>query len=483
MNDPKMIFDREGLQKLLQERVANVPSASHLREILARAREKNGLSVDDVAALIVAPREFDQEMFEVSARVRNEIYGNRMVLFAPLYWSNFCANDCAYCSFRTSNKSERRVRLSLDSVVEETTALLDMGHKRIILESGEHAKKNSLDYLVRVIETIYGTKNTHGDQIRRVNVNIAASTVDEYRRLAAANIGTYNLFQETYHQPTYERMHPTTSLKGNFSRQLFAMDRAIEGGLKDLGMGVLYGLSDWKLEVLSLIAHAQYLERTYGIGPHTISVPRICAIRGGTFVPPHPVSDDDFLRLIAIIRMAVPYAGMVVSTRERSEMRMKAFAIGISQTSAGSKTTPGGYAQGVSSGSGQFLTHDDRTLDEVTGDLLRNGFIPSHCTACEFMGREGKQFLPLAKTGEIRAFCQPNSIVTLKEFLRDYASPETRARGELVIARELEYIPEKSNFSIPVLNTATQALPDDIKGWTSKVLKQLDAGNREYQYL
>lgn len=482
MNDPRRIFDQSQVRTLLQGG-RRQSSLLRIREILAKAAENNGLTPEEATTLMFAPREFDDEMFAVSGRVRDEIYGNRMVLFAPLYWSNYCANDCAYCSFQTSNRHEKRMRLSLDAVQAETLALLDMGHKRVILESGEHAKKNRLDYLLRVIETIYATENHHGDKIRRVNVNIAAASADEYRQLAAANIGTYNLFQETYHRPTYERMHPTVALKGNYARQLFAMDRAIEGGLKDLGMGVLYGLYDWRYEVLALITHAQYLEHRYGVGPHTISVPRICKTIGVDFIPPSQVSDQDFLRIIAIIRMAVPYAGMVISTRERREMRLKAFAIGISQTSAGSRTTPGGYTQGKFSLSGQFVTHDHGTLDEVTAELLAHGFIPSHCTACEFMSREGKEFLPLAKTGEIRAFCQPNSLVTLKEFLRDYASEATRLLGEQVIARELERIPEKKDFLAPIVNVATQKLPNDIKGWTRSVLHRLDDGDRTYEYL
>ncbi|OWK27402.1 MAG: [FeFe] hydrogenase H-cluster radical SAM maturase HydG [Parcubacteria group bacterium GW2011_GWA2_38_13b] len=434
-------------------------------DIIEKSKEKKGLSLEDVAIFITAPQEMSDYLFKTSSWIRREIYGNRTVLFAPLYVSSYCVNRCAYCGFQAQN---HQPRMKLDSVRIrlETEALLDMGHKRALLECGEDPSHNSLDYVLSAIRQIYGTKNSKGDSIRRVNVNIAAGSVEDYRRLAEVGIGTYNLFQETYHQPTYEKVHPQNTPKGNYERQLFAMNRAIEGGLGDLGMGVLYGLYDWRFELLALISHAQYLDRTFGIGPHAISFPRIQQAGGVEFMPPFPVSDDDFLKIIAIIRMAIPYAGMVISTRENPEIRLKAFRIGISQTSAGSSTVPGGYAcpnKGKKMLK-QFELHDNRSLDEISYELLVKGFIPSHCTACEFQGRMGKNFMPFAKSGNIKNFCQPNALITLKEYLLNYASIATNRLGQEIIEWELSLL--------PALRRST----------TEEWLRRLDRGEKKYFY-
>lgn len=408
--------------------------------ILKKAEEMKELSMEEAAILIRAPDEYSEALFQAAALIRKDIYGDRMVLFAPLYCSSYCVNRCAYCAFQSQNAVNKRVKLTKERVKMEILSLLNMGHKRTLLECGEDPKRNSIDYILNVVDWIYSVTNLKGDSIRRVNVNIAATTVENYRKLLAANIGTYNLFQETYHKPTYEKVHPRNTLKGDYERQLFAMNRAIEGGLQDLGMGVLFGLYDWRFEVLALLSHARYLDKTFGIGPHAISVPRIKRAEGVDFTPPYPVSDDDFLKLIAIIRIAIPYSGMVISTREDPEIRLRAFGIGISQASAASSAAPGGYGcpnKGKKM-SGQFSLYDHRTLDEVTYELLKNGFIPSHCTACEFKSRMGKTFLPIAKSGGIKTFCQPNALITLKEYLARYASEKTKKMGDKIIQDEVK---------------------------------------------
>jgi 2-iminoacetate synthase len=432
----KEIFDPEKNEYILENIQFN---ENEFFGILEKARGKKGLSLEEVAVLIKAPREYSGELFKTAAFIRKEIYGNRMVLFAPLYCSSYCVNRCAYCAFQAQNASNKRIKLTEERVKIEALSLLNMGHKRTLLECGEDSRHNSIDYILNVIDWIYNVTNLKGDSIRRVNVNIAATTVENYRKLVKVNIGTYNLFQETYHRKTYEKVHPRNTPKGNYSRQLFAMNRAIEGGLQDLGMGVLYGLYDWRFEILALISHARYLDKNFGIGPHAISFPRIKKAQGVDFIPPYPVSDDDFLKLIAIIRVAIPYSGMVISTRESPEIRLKAFRIGISQASAASSAVPGGYGCPNKGKKmlDQFSLNDHRTLDDVTYELLRNGFIPSHCTACEYKGRMGKTFLPVAKSGKIKKFCQPNALITLKEYLTRYASDTTREVGNEFIENEL----------------------------------------------
>lgn len=400
--------------------------SNRIKEILAKARERKGLELVEVAALLlVEDPELIKEMKEVAGDIKAGIYGKRIVLFAPLYASNYCVNNCQYCNFHTDNKDLPRRKLSLEEVAQQTEILEEMGHKRLLLEFGEDARQNSIDYVDEVVETIYATKKNRGE-IRRVNVNIAATGVDDYRRLQARGIGTYQLFQETYHYPTYQKIH--RGPKADYLRQVLAHERALEAGLDDYGMGVLFGLYDYKFDVLALMAHAQYMEQKFGVGPHTISVPRFCPGETVRMERVYQVSDQDFLKIIAIIRMTLPYTGMIISTRETPEIRSQAFKIGISQTSAGSRTVPGGYAENEVD-SGQFELSDHRPVDEVVKSLCQEGYLPSFCTACYREGRTGEDFMDLAKKGVIQNLCQPNAILTFKEYLLDYAGDDLRRIG------------------------------------------------------
>ncbi len=435
--DAKRIVNEKEIEGILAD--TGSPSKRDIENVLKKAGQKKGLSLQDVSILLNADRKYESRMFRTAGKIKRDIYGERLVLFAPLYVSSHCVNDCEYCGFRRSNR-KRRKRLSLEEVREQTRILEAMGHKRLLLEFGEHPELNDIDYVVDVIRTIYNTKSGRGE-IRRVNVNIAATTTENYRKLKEAGIGTYQLFQETYHRKSFESLH--NGPKADYERQLFAHDRAFRGGIDDLGLGVLFGLYDYRFEVLALVSHAHYLDRKYGVGPHTFSVPRWQPADGVAWKePPHPVSENELLRIIAILRMAVPYTGMIISTRERPEIRKKAFEIGISQTSAASRTSPGGYGkkQGVS----QFSIHDERSVDEVVRDVLRQGLLPSFCTACYRKGRTGQAFMDLAKPGEIHNLCRPNAILTFKEYLEDYASPETRRLGEEIIKKYLSMIEDPS---------------------------------------
>ena len=413
-----------------------------VRDILAKARELKGLDDADVAVLLAnADRELDEEIFATARDTKEAIYGNRLVLFAPLYITNSCQNECRYCAFRASNKALLRRSLSQDEIAHETRIIIDEGHKRILLVAGEHYPQGEgLDYVYRAIDTIYGVKTDRGE-IRRLNVNVAALDTEHYRRLKACNIGTYQLFQETYHRPTYEHMH-LAGPKSDYNWHLGAIDRAMAGGIDDAGIGVLFGLYDYRFEVLAMMHHARHLEERFGVGPHTISVPRIEPAEGSAVAinPPAVVRDHDFLRLIAILRLAVPYTGIILSTRENATIRRQCYALGVSQISASSRTNPGGYAdslQGQHAGS-QFSLGDHRTLDEVIADCLELGYLPSFCTACYRRGRTGADFMDLARPGLIKEYCQPNAILTMKEYLEDYATPETRAVGERVIGTSVE---------------------------------------------
>jgi 2-iminoacetate synthase len=371
------------------------------------------------------------------------------VLFAPLYVSDFCVNDCAYCNFHLTNEAHRRTRLNMEAIKAETECLIGMGHKRVLVEFGEDSDNNSIDYICDSIRAVYSARTPKGN-IRRVNVNIAATSTENYRRLRAENIGTYQLFQETYHRPTFERLHKGP--KANFDRQLTAHCRAFEAGLDDFGIGVLFGLYDWRFEVLSLVAHAQYMEKKLGVGPHTISVPRFRSAPGIDYEPEYPVSDEDFLRLIAILRLAVPYTGMILSTREPPALRSRAFRLGISQASAASICTPGGYSAGsvipakagipLTQGDshGQFSIADDRPVDEVIKSVIAEGLMPSFCTACYRVGRTGEKFMEMAKPGDIHNFCRPNSILTFAEYLEDFADNKTRLQGYQLIEKFLGQI-------------------------------------------
>jgi 2-iminoacetate synthase len=437
------------------------PKPKDVLGVLKKAKEKKGLALEEVGCLLNTrePR-LVGKMFQVASRIKREIYGERIVLFAPLYVSSYCVNDCAYCGFRKSNPSGRK-KLSLAEVREQVRVLEQMGHKRLLLEFGEHPIENGIDYVVDVIRTIYATRSGRG-AIRRVNVNIAAASVRDYRRLKGAGIGTYQLFQETYHRKTYGKMH--TGPKADFVRQLFAHDRAFEAGIDDVGLGVLFGLYDYRFDVLALVSHAQYLERRFGVGPHTFSVPRWQRAEAVEWEkPPSPVSENELLKIIAILRMAVPYTGMIISTRESPPIRARAFEIGISQASAASRASPGGY--GMESGLTQFSLHDNRTVDEVLRSILKQGLLPSFCTACYRSGRTGKLFMGLAKPGAIQKLCRPNALLTFKEYLEDYASEQTRELGMRVIGKCLSRIQSEG-----------------IRRETGRRLRRIELGRRDLYF-
>ncbi len=435
-------IDADEIHAALDHHAQATPAT--VREILARARELEGLDDQDVAVLLAADDpELDAELFHAAREVKETIYGNRLVLFAPLYITNKCQNECRYCAFRASNRGLLRRSLTQEEIAHETRVIVDEGHKRILLVAGEsYPAGQGLDYVYQAIETIYGVKSGNGE-IRRLNVNVAALDVEHYRRLHACGIGTYQLFQETYHRPTYAHMH-LAGPKSDYDWHIGAMDRAMTAGIDDVGIGVLFGLYDWRFEVLAMMHHARHLEERFGVGPHTISVPRIEPAEGSAVAlnPPNMVRDHDFLRLIAILRLAVPYTGIILSTRENATIRRQCYALGVSQISASSRTNPGGYSgnQRDDHSGSQFSLGDHRSLDEVIADCLELGFLPSFCTACYRKGRTGADFMDLARPGLIKEYCQPNAILTVKEYLQDYASPETRALGEQTIARSVEAI-------------------------------------------
>ncbi|MBN1494806.1 [FeFe] hydrogenase H-cluster radical SAM maturase HydG [Candidatus Peregrinibacteria bacterium] len=435
MPEIKDIFDAERIKKLLLS--TKNPTKKRIEEILAKAEKMKGLSLEDAASLINAPKKYTDLMFKTAWKIKKEIYGERIVLFAPLYVSNYCVNDCEYCGFHIRNK-EKRIKLSLKQVEQQTRFLINMGHKRLLLEFGEHPKMCPIDYVVDTIKTIYSVKEGNGS-IRRVNVNIAATTVEDYKKLKKAGIGTYQLFQETYHQPTYAKLH--NGPKADFERQLFAHIRAFKAGIDDVGLGVLFGLYDWRFDTLALLSHAQYLDKTFGVGPHTFSVPRLQPAPTVKEKWPYAVNENELLKIIAILRMSVPYTGMIISTRERPNVREKAFKLGISQTSAASCTSPGGY--GKKRTLNQFQISDERSLDKVIEGIIDKGLLPSFCTACYRIGRTGKDFMDIAKPGEIHNFCRPNAILTLKEYLEDYAKPLTKEKGLQIIQKYLKLIPSK----------------------------------------
>jgi 2-iminoacetate synthase len=415
------------------------PERPQIEEIIAKAGELKGLDPEETAVLLrMEDPECIDRLWQAAREVKEAIYGNRLVLFAPLYIANHCSNDCLYCGFRKSNKELTRVSLTMEQIANEVRVLEKEGHKRLLMLCGEHPKRSSIDYFIEAIETAYAVKTEKGGEIRRINIEIAPLSVSEFRKFKETRIGTYVLFQETYHHETYRKMHPGGP-KADFAWRLTAMHRAQEGGINDVGVGALFGLYDYRYEVLGLLFHALQLERDCGVGPHTISIPRLqpamnapAAIR-----PPHPVSDHDFKKLVAILRLAVPYTGIILTTRETSALRNEVFNLGVSQISAGSRTNPGGYEQDSSERfrAAQFNLGDTRTLDEVIHDITRMGHIPSFCTACYRLGRTGRDFMDLAKPGLIRKYCQTNAILTFKEYLLDFASPETGEAGEELIAR------------------------------------------------
>jgi len=419
---------------------AKTVSREAAERIIKKAEAAKGLSPEEVAVLLqVEDPGLLAQIYHTASKIKEKIYGRRLVFFAPLYISNYCVNNCVYCGYHRDNKF-RRHKLSRQEIIQEVRVLEDMGHKRLAVECGEDPVNCPIDYVLESIETIYSVKEKRGS-IRRVNVNIAATTVENYKLLKKAKIGTYILFQETYHRPTYTVAHPSGP-KSDYDWHTCAMDRAMEGGIDDVGLGVLFGLYDCKYEVMAILLHALHLEEVFGVGPHTISVPRLRPAAGVDLNAfPYLVSDADFKKVVAIIRLAVPYTGMLISTRERPEFRDELLSVGISQLSAGSSTGVGGYYKDKVGGEGdeapQFKLEDLRSLDEVVRSVCRSGYIPSFCTACYRSGRTGDRFMPLAKSGEIQNVCQPNAILTFKEFLLDYASPETRQVGEDTIARQL----------------------------------------------
>lgn len=413
-------------------------------EILSKAEKRKGLTHREASVLLACEnKEKIQKMYDLAREIKQEYYGNRIVIFAPLYLSNYCVNGCVYCPYHMKNKHIPRKKLTQEEVKNEVIALQDMGHKRLAIEAGEDPVNNPIEYILECIKTIYSVNHKNG-KIRRVNVNIAATTVENYKKLKDAGIGTYILFQETYHKESYEKLHPTGP-KHNYNYHTEAMDRAMQGGIDDVGLGVLFGLELYKYEFAGLLMHAEHLEATYGVGPHTISVPRIKRaddIDPSTF--DNGIDDDTFAKICALIRIAVPYTGMIISTRESQQVREKVIGLGVSQISGASRTSVGGYAEEERPhDTEQFDVSDNRTLDEVVRWLMEGGYIPSFCTACYREGRTGDRFMSLCKAGQIQNCCHPNALMTLKEYLIDYASEETKEIGEQLIEKELLNIPKE----------------------------------------
>lgn len=411
------------------------PDPAKVRTVLNKAKEMKGLNLEDVAVLtnISDPMQLF-ELFEEANHIKEMIYGKRLVIFAPLYISNLCANECSYCAFRAKNKAIVRRSLTQDEIKRETEILIRQGHKRVLMVAGESYPKQGFQYVLDSIASIYEAKVDNGE-IRRVNVNIAPLDLPEFKLLKEAKIGTFQLFQETYHRQTYQEVH-TGGKKKNYDYRVTALHRAMEAGIDDVGIGVLFGLYDHRFELLALMQHIQELERAFGVGPHTISVPRIEPATGSDLAshPPHSVSDLDFRKIIAILRLAVPYTGIIMSTRETANMRRDTFALGVSQISAGSRTNPGGYTDSLHEDDGsQFSLGDHRPLDEVIRDVAEMGYIPSFCTGCYRLGRTGQDFMDRAKPGDIKNHCNPNAVSTFQEYLMDYASYETRLIGEDLI--------------------------------------------------
>ncbi len=423
----------------------NKANTALIDEIIEKARLKKGLSHREASVLLACELEDrNQEIYALAKQIKEDFYGDRIVMFAPLYLSNYCVNGCVYCPYHMQNKEIPRKKLTQEEIEREVIALQDMGHKRLALETGEDPENCPIEYVLESIRTIYNIKHENG-AIRRVNVNIAATTIENYKRLRDAEIGTYILFQETYHKESYEKLHPTGP-KHNYDYHTEAMDRAMLGGIDDVGLGVLFGLELYRYEFAGLLMHAEHLEAVFGVGPHTISVPRI---QPASDIDPskfdNGIDDDTFTKIIACVRIAVPYTGMIISTRESQACREKALTMGISQISGGSKTSVGGYAdpKPEDKDSTQFDVSDQRTLDEVVDWLMTLGYIPSFCTACYREGRTGDRFMSFCKSGQILNYCHPNALMTLKEYLVDYATPETRALGETLIAKELEKVPSE----------------------------------------
>lgn len=419
-------------------------STEELEAIIAKAEKASGLTPEEAAKLLNCDNhDIMEKIFMTAHSIKQKIYGKRVVIFAPLYVSNYCVNTCQYCGYGCSNQNMTRKKLSRDEIVHEIKILESLGHKRIAMEAGEDPVNCDIDYIIDAINTVYGIKFENGS-IRRININIAATTVENYRKLKAAQIGTYILFQETYHRETYGKMHPKGP-KHDYDYHTTAFDRAMEAGIDDVGAGVLFGLYDYKFEVLGLLFHSLHLEEKFGCGPHTISVPRLKPAEGVDLKSyPYLLTDDQFKKIVAILRLAVPYTGIILSTREKAELRDEIINYGVSQVSAGSCTGVGGYKNEYetheSCNTAQFNVEDHRSPDEIIQSLCRSRYIPSYCTACYRQGRTGDRFMQLAKTGNIQNVCQPNAIMTFQEYLMDYAAEETRKIGEETINKHLEEI-------------------------------------------
>lgn len=460
--DPKSLcadefINHEEILDTLKYAEENKDNIHLIDQILEKARPRttegktvcSGLTHREASVLLACEiPEKTQEMYDLAEEIKKAFYGNRIVMFAPLYLSNYCVNGCVYCPYHQKNKHIERKKLTQEEVAAEVTALQDQGHKRLAIEAGEDPLMNPIEYVLECIDTIYSIKHKHG-AIRRVNVNIAATTVENYRKLKEAGIGTYILFQETYHKASYLNLHPTGP-KHDYNYHTEAMDRAMEGGIDDVGLGVLFGLELYRYEFAGLLMHAEHLEAVHGVGPHTISVPRIKRaddIDPSTF--DNGISDEIFAKICALIRIAVPYTGMIISTRESQAVREKVIRLGVSQISGGSRTSVGGYTEEVRpTDTEQFDVSDQRSLDEIVHWLMDMGYIPSFCTACYREGRTGDRFMSLCKTGQIQNCCHPNALMTLKEYLMDYAGPETKRIGEALILSELENIPRERTREI-----------------------------------
>ncbi|MBR3854571.1 MAG: [Bacteroidaceae bacterium] len=465
-NAQEFICDSE-IRETMQYAAHNKDNRELIKSILDKARECKGIDHREAAVLLECNQsDLIEEMFALAREIKHRFYGNRIVMFAPLYLSNYCVNGCVYCPYHAKNKTIRRKKLSQEEIRDEVIALQNMGHKRLALEAGEHPLQNPIEYILESIKTIYGIKHKNG-AIRRVNVNIAATTVENYRRLRDAGIGTYILSQETYNKVNYEALHPTGP-KSDYAYHTEAMDRAMQGGIDDVGIGVLFGLETYRYDFVGLLMHAEHLEATYGVGPHTISVPRLCMADDiDTADFKNAVPDDIFFRIVAITRIAVPYTGMIISTRESEKCRAQLLDIGITQISGGSRTSVGGYVheESAEENSAQFDIADHRSLDEVVGWLLDLDHIPSFCTACYREGRTGDRFMSLLKSGQIANCCLPNALLTLKEYMHDYASPAVREKCRAMIKRLLGDIPNER-----------------ARATASKYLDAIENGERDFRF-
>lgn len=432
-------IDEERINWLLE--AGKSADKSRALEIVAKAQECNGLELDELAVLLHATdEEVITAVYDAALYVKNTIYGRRMVFFAPLYVSNVCANNCLYCGFRKDNTGLIRRVLSMEEIRREIEILLREGHKRVLLVAGEHPTQSGIDYIEQAVAEVYAT-HVGDASIRRINVNCAPLSVEDFRRLKACSIGTYQCFQETYHLETYKLMHPSGP-KSDYLWRLHAPDRAMEAGIDDIGVGALLGLTDFRFEVMSVLAHAQYLDKKFGVGPHTISIPRLEPALNAPAAnnPPHAVTDDNMRRIVSCFRLAIPYTGIILTTRERPEFRNELISLGVSQLSAGSRTSPGGYhaAQAHKPDSEQFSIGDERSLSEMIAQLCKGDYIPSFCTACYRKGRTGESFMGLAKHGEIHNMCAPNGVLSFKEYLMDFGDEKTREQGDRIIGEELE---------------------------------------------